>query len=211
MVKVATADKRPEKARQLRSSKRDRKKEILEEATRLFRTKGFAGTSIQDISDAVGLLKGSLYYYISSKEDLLFEILKGMHSDGEQIIEGIRYGSADPLRELHVFLREAIIFGVTSADRQQIFKRDFGHIPADRRSEIISERDMYLNAIKRLVTEAVEQGRTSADIDVSLSSKLILSSVGASHEWLRPDGQRPLREAADILAGLLTNSIASRS
>ena len=47
-----------------------------------FHEKGYEATSIQDIADAVGILKGSLYYYITSKEDLLFEILEDVHQQG---------------------------------------------------------------------------------------------------------------------------------
>ena len=49
--------------------------EIYEHATRLFAERGFAGTSLQDIASAVGLLKGSIYYYIKTKEDLLYELV----------------------------------------------------------------------------------------------------------------------------------------
>ena len=45
--------------------------EILKAAAKVFRIKGYHATRIQDIADALGMQKGSLYYYISTKEDLL--------------------------------------------------------------------------------------------------------------------------------------------
>jgi len=51
-----------------------RKERILEVARRFFSTKGYHGTTIRDISEASGILSGSLYAHINSKEDLLFEI-----------------------------------------------------------------------------------------------------------------------------------------
>lgn len=51
-----------------------RREKILEKASQLFRTKGYHGTTIRDISEASGILSGSLYAHIKSKEDLLFEI-----------------------------------------------------------------------------------------------------------------------------------------
>ena len=49
---------------------RRRQQEVIEAAARVFHEKGYESTSIQDIAEAVGILKGSLYYYIRSKEDL---------------------------------------------------------------------------------------------------------------------------------------------
>src|SRR5947207_409360 len=60
---------------------RRRQQEILEAAARVFHEKGYESTSIQDIADEVGILKGSLYYYIRSKEDLLYEIIRDIHDD----------------------------------------------------------------------------------------------------------------------------------
>ena len=47
---------------------------ILDAAAQLFRTQGFAGTSVRDIVRAVGMLPGSLYYHFAAKEDLLAEV-----------------------------------------------------------------------------------------------------------------------------------------
>src|SRR5687767_4761450 len=49
--------------------------EIVEAAANVFYEKGYEGASLQDIASAVGLLKGSIYYYIDTKEDLLFELV----------------------------------------------------------------------------------------------------------------------------------------
>ncbi len=49
---------------------------IFAEAVRMFRQKGYHAASMQNIADAVGLQKGSLYHYISSKEELLFKIFE---------------------------------------------------------------------------------------------------------------------------------------
>ena len=76
-IEVQTRAK-PVGARRSRPPRR-RRQEILEAAAGVFHEKGYKATSIQDIADAVGILKGSLYYYIRSKEDLLNEILQDVH------------------------------------------------------------------------------------------------------------------------------------
>lgn len=191
----------------MRADAAERWQQITRVATDLFRRKGFSSTSMQDISDAVGLLKGSLYYYIDSKEDLLFEILRDLHKDGERIIAQVQFDSGDPLTELRTYLKQCAIFGSINAPRLAIFLRDFHYVPAERQSEIISERKMYQRTVSSLVTEAKELGLTPPNLDISLAATLISGAVAGVHEWLHPDGPRPLDQAAEDIAEVLTNSI----
>jgi len=57
-------------------AKESRADQLLETATLLFKEKGYHNTSMQDLADALGLQKGSLYYYIESKEELLRRLLE---------------------------------------------------------------------------------------------------------------------------------------
>lgn len=191
-----------------RQDSQERWQQILEVSTSLFRKKGFIGTSMQDVSDAVGLLKGSLYYYIRSKEDLLFEILKDLHDDGEKIVKAVEFGSDDPLQQLRLYLKRCAMFSGAHADRLFIFQRDFENVPEERRKEIISNREMYAQTVRRLIEEAQAKKLVSADLDVSLASKLISSAITSTHEWLRPRGRRPLDEASEEIATLLTDGLA---
>jgi AcrR family transcriptional regulator len=62
-------------AQTLRMPRSDnRLSQILDEAARLFREKGYAATSMRDIAAAVDMLPGSLYYHFAAKEDLLVAV-----------------------------------------------------------------------------------------------------------------------------------------
>jgi len=62
-----------------RKPREERWAQLIEVATRVFFEKGYDAASLQDIADRLGMLKGSLYYYIQSKEDLLFEVISTVH------------------------------------------------------------------------------------------------------------------------------------
>lgn len=199
--------KPPRRARAGSQLSQERWQQILEVATRLFKQNGFAGTSMQIVSDEVGLLKGSLYYYVSSKEELLFEVLRDLHLNGVQIIEDITFDSADPLAELTNYLRRLTIYAGEHRDRLRIFLRDFHFVPAAHQEKIIAERDMYERAAFRLI----EEGKAAGLIDPSINSKVaafsILGSTSVTHEWYRPDGPVALETigeqvASTIVAGL---------
>src|SRR5712692_2302241 len=67
-----------------------KEQEIITVAARLFKEKGYRATTLEDIAAAVGMLKGSLYYYIQSKEELLYivvrEPVRQIYSKLEEIV-----------------------------------------------------------------------------------------------------------------------------
>ena len=69
-----------------RKPREERWAELIEVATEVFYEKGYDGASLQDIADRLGMPKGSLYYYIQSKEDLLFDVISSVHKDGLAVI-----------------------------------------------------------------------------------------------------------------------------
>ena len=79
-----------------------RDEEVLSAAARVFRAQGYAGTSVQDVADELGILKGSLYHYISSKEELLFWICSHSHEQASAIMQAAVESSDNPLESLGI-------------------------------------------------------------------------------------------------------------
>ena len=88
-----------------RKPREERWAELLEVATQVFYEKGYDGASLQDIADRLGMLKGSLYYYIQSKEDLLFEVISEVHREGYAVVSGAASSEGDPLERLERTIR----------------------------------------------------------------------------------------------------------
>jgi AcrR family transcriptional regulator len=63
---------------------------ILQTASELFVEHGYAGTSIRDISERLGMTKGSLYYHFSSKEDLLFALIAPLFGAVDEFVTAAR-------------------------------------------------------------------------------------------------------------------------
>ena len=75
-----------------RKPREERWSELIEVATDVFYAKGYDAASLQDSADRLGMLKGSLYYYIRSKEDLLFDVIKAVHEEGLANIKSLAAG-----------------------------------------------------------------------------------------------------------------------
>jgi len=74
------------KARARRNNETNRRDELLRVSAKLFREKGFDGTSIRDISGAAGMHSGSPFYHFKTKQDILLAVMEqglaeGLHLD----------------------------------------------------------------------------------------------------------------------------------
>src|SRR5580765_6240641 len=140
-----------------RRRKQERKQEVIDVAARVFHEKGYGSSSIQDIADGVGILKGSLYYYIDSKEDLLYEILRGVHEEALARIEEAVAAETATLAKLRAFVVALFTFHSENLVRIGVFSSDFRSLNRERQSAIIGERDRY----DRLLRELIQQGQAA--------------------------------------------------
>ena len=193
--------------RRQHAKSRKRWDRILEAATALFNERGFAATSMQDISDRVELQKGSLYYYVDSKEMLLFEILRDLHHGGEALVAGVNFDAEDALSELRSFLVQIGIYAGVHGDRLRIFSRDLDFLPPEQQREIISERHLYRDAVERLINRAVKTGQVSPNIDVLVASQMALQSSAGISDWYRAGGPIPIERIAVQTAGLVVQGL----
>ena len=87
---------------------------ILRNSLSVFKTKGYNGTSMTDLANANGLLKGSMYHYIESKESLMLEVLTALkeHYVTKVFYKGYDDSLApyDRLRDLAMRAEEIFIF-----------------------------------------------------------------------------------------------------
>ena len=86
-----------------------RDQEVLSAAARVFYARGYADASVQHVADELGILKGSLYHYISSKEELLYRLLDETHGDASRILAQVEaeQGLA-PLARLRLYVRRQV-------------------------------------------------------------------------------------------------------
>src|SRR5690606_14426317 len=149
----------PSKSQHTENAKKDaRRRSIVRSAGLLFAEKGYDGTSLQDIADAVGLLKGSLYYYIDNKEDLLFAVLQEAHEDLRQNMERVRKAEGGPLQKLRTLAYGHVLLVIRTYPSGEVFHRSFPSLSEPRKSEIAAERDNYDAYVRSLIVQGQKAG-----------------------------------------------------
>jgi AcrR family transcriptional regulator len=187
----------------------DRKAEIIEAAANIFMEKGYEAASIQDVADAVDILKGSLYYYIKSKEDLLYEVIQEVHRRGLANLDSQR-DSDDPADvRLHTFVNRHVMFNAQHLAKMTVFFHDFRSLSPKRRDLIVKERDQYDKFVRDIIEEGITEGLFRSDVDSRLAAFSILGSMNWIYQWYRPDGPRAIEEIADQMATYAVNSITA--
>jgi len=188
----------------------DREAEILKAAAEVFREKGFAATSTQDIADRVGMYKGSLYYYIDSKEDLLYRIGRNVYAELKHEQDLAAPADAPPLERLRVFIRTHVLHTTTNLAETAALYGDFRSFTGERRTEIIGWRDEYETVFRSLIRAGQADG-SIRKVDVKLVSLSLFGMMNSVHLWYQPGGRQSPRQIADNLADLVIQGLAAPS
>jgi AcrR family transcriptional regulator len=152
---------RPRKAASNAKQKKPatRLEEVLNSAANIFFAKGFHATSIEDVARDVGMLKGSLYYYIKSKEDLLFRLLLAGIEDGDAFIAGQIDPQGDPVEQLERAIRAQIDYIIQNRVPFGLFLHEFDTLSGKRQHKLISVMSRYNSRFVDLVRRGQEQGK----------------------------------------------------
>ncbi len=174
----------------------ERRDQIILAAAQLFVQRGYAGTSIRNIADSVGMLPGSVYHHFPAKEDLFVAI----HHEGfrrlmENIQEAIRRG-ADPWQRLELACAEHIRDVTGGNPIAQVIATGLFAIYEERLQRRLKvDRDDYDQLFRRLIADlALPRGT-----DRSLFRLALLGALNWTHVWYRPGRKTPRQIAAQLM------------
>lgn len=185
-----------------------RTQEVIDAATEIFRRQGYADTSVQDIADGLGILKGSLYYYIDTKEDLLFNVLADVHAGALVFIDEVRQAEGTPLERLSLYVQRHVEYNAENFAKVVVYYHDFDRLSAPRRKTLTKERSNWQRLVADLLNEAKDAGEISADLDVPLATNFIFGAANWVYTWYQPRGGASPQELGQLWADLLIKGLA---
>lgn len=181
-----------------------RRDELTRQAARLFAERGFHGTSMGDLADALGVQKGSLYSLTGSKQELLFQTMRegalAFHAALDAIPE-----EAPAVERIRHALRGHLRVVSEQLDVATVFTREWRYLEDAYREEILAERRRYEERWRALFQDGVESGDLRTDVDVGAAARLVLSAANWAYTWLVPG--RDTDELADRFTALLVDGI----
>jgi AcrR family transcriptional regulator len=187
--------------------RRNRRQDVLEAAVRVFHKKGYASASIQDVAEEVGVLKGSLYHYIDSKEDLLARIFEDSAGHFLEMLEEASGLDERPVERLRSFGRSCSLWYLRNIERVAIYATEWKHLTGKRRKEVVVIRETYESRLAGLIGEVKEAGEAAPDLDVNFATYFIFGALNGLPAWYRRRGPDPAERIADAYADLIVNTV----
>ena len=172
-----------------------RRRQIMEIAAQIFARKGYRGTSMRDIGEAAGVLGGSLYHHIKSKDALFVELHHAALDAAEQQIAAAIDCHDDPWGRLEAACATLLDIQLDPHSLTMPMMNDFREVPEKVRVALIDRRDRFEQLFRTLVADLP----LPAGIDRSIYRNLLLSQLNSAADWVRPGRMTPRDIAAQIV------------
>jgi TetR/AcrR family transcriptional regulator, cholesterol catabolism regulator len=187
-----------------------RKEQIYRAASALFSERGYRATSIRDIARELDLQGGSLYAHISSKEDVLWEIIARVAESFYAAVRPIAESDGPVYDRLRGMIHAHVAVVVNELARSAVFFQDWRHLSEPRKREVLALRDGYEALFYSTIADGVASGEL-ADRDPRLASIFVLTALNGIPGWFRVDGDRTADDIADELANMILDGLGGPS
>jgi AcrR family transcriptional regulator len=187
----------------------DRRTEILYEAAHVFIEKGYRASSLEDVAEQFGFKRQAIYYYFSSKEELLYEILSYTMDVHEATMAEVLASTTEPEERLLGLVRaqvQDITTRETDGEFSILIDTEIHELTEGHRRKINRRRRKSLDIQRGLLVELGRRGRLR-ELDPSVAALSLQSMVTGVARWFRRDGPMTAEQVADeltrIAAGVL--------
>lgn len=187
----------------------DRRTSIVDAAAKLFAERGYHATGTAELCAAVGLGKGSLYYYVDSKENLLYLIHDRVMTqvlDLATRIADLAEPAAERLRRLG---QEQISIITTYPDHVWVFLHEYKALTGERAEQFTASRRRYERCIERILSDGVESGEFAIQ-DVRITALAWLGMHNYTYIWFQPSKRLTVARLAGEFYDLFLGGIAAR-
>lgn len=185
----------------------DRRDEIVEAAGQLFSESGYHTTSMRDLARAVNLQGGSLYSHITSKDEVLFEIVSRAADEFLAAAASVPAELSPDLRltrliqgHLRVMAREI--------RHATVFFQDWRYLSLERREIVAARRDEYEAYFREVIEAGAAVGVFQVD-SPALAAIFVLSTLNWTYQWYDPEGRLTPDELAAHYSRMLLGALAA--
>ncbi|MDY6862506.1 MAG: TetR/AcrR family transcriptional regulator [Thermodesulfobacteriota bacterium] len=183
----------------------NRKEQIFKEAAKLFRKKGYHKTSMKDISDNIGLLKGSLYYHIESKEDLLYQIALNAITNYSKPLENICSENIKPSKKLSKAVETHLTLICEHLDETAVLINEYYKLPKKLKKHIDDRIDEFESLFEKIIYDGIQEGEfRKFDLEnIKIMSNGILGMCNSLVRWYSQKGRFSTKEIANQFLSMI--------
>ena len=182
---------------------------IIGAAADLFGKKGYHGTSVRDISNEVGIMAGSLYSHIESKQQILAEILRAYSVQAHAVLVPLEAAPMSTREKLAAVFATYFRLISESPSRVRVAVHDARSLEPAAFEEARQRRRTTQAIVSRIVQQGIDSGEIR-ETDTTLVSMAVFSITNWAVEWYDPSGEIDPDQAADFFSNLLIDGLVAR-
>lgn len=199
----------------IKSGKKGEKKheqfhKILSAAAKIFRIKGYHHATVQEIADDIGMQKGSLYYYIKSKEELLYEII---NSATDMFLENM-FEIVNLKESADVVFRKAILMHMNAIevdnDKIYVFLNEYQSLSEDYSRNAEIKIYQYESLLKSIMDRGKKTGVFKPDLDTKIALLGIIGMCNWTVRWFQLNKKYNIKEIAEIYINSFLDGIKTK-
>lgn len=184
--------------------------DILDAAAQIFRQKGYHAASMQDIAEAVNLQKASLYYHVSSKQEILINLLDRALELLFERISAISTQSLPTDEKLRQMMQAYLGALTEQIDLAAVLLLEHRSLDPELHARHVPNRDRFEALWRDLIRQGVQDGTLTCS-DPSLAARALLGMMNWTITWYRPNGPMSIEQITDQYASLLMNGLLTKS
>ncbi len=191
----------------------ERREVLIKVAAEVFRQKGFPGATLEEIAAKAGMDRASLYYYVSSKKELFYEVVEETVATNVSAAEAIRDGSDSPGEKLR-----ALLVGLLTsyAEHPSLFvflQEDMTKVATARTKtgkRLLELMRRFDEVVVSIVQQGVDDGSFRSDVPAKISAYGVIGMANWTHRWFTPGGSLSGEDLGAAFATLISGGLEKR-
>lgn len=188
-----------------RQGYQERRQEIVRVAAVVFKEKGFAPATLNDIAVRLGTDRASLYYYVRNKEELLQEIVRGVINENVAAAERVAAQGGRGAEKIAALIEDMILSFDRNYPHMYVYIEDFARISRQESKwaqDILASTHRFESIVIDILREGQRDGSLRSDLADDLSALALFGMVNWTHRWYKPGSKHTPKEIAATLSAI---------
>jgi len=178
----------------------------LRHAAQVFGEKGYEGASIRDISRSSGVSLAGMYYYIKSKQELLYLIqlvtFKTILARLEKRLKGV----IDPVEKLRVLVLNHLDYFLRHPVEMKVLTHEADALEGEYRKEVLEVKRRYYE-LALGIFEEMRKSRAARRLNSRVAVLSLFGMMNWVHTWHRPQVDPQAETLAETMAGMFLSGV----
>ena len=180
--------------------RRDKRQEIIDSAARLMRAHGYNGVSLRALASEMNLTEPALYYYVTSKEELLYAILNRGIERAVELLE-----TFDPQDAPVSVQLKRIMFSFTKGiledvDAFTVYFQDKNKLSAEYQANLTAKERRFVHLVAGVIQQGIENGDCRADAHPVVTALTLIGASAWTYKWYGPEGPLTQEQVSEQIA-----------